>query len=125
MKTLAWTSRPPTVMGYYYAVMVEHPIDVGRDEIQQMASGWLQDPRPVPFVAEICEDEDEPEKLIPWFAGLGEYPFSALAEDYAAVYWYGPLPLPPPLEGLGPMRPPGENQQVRFRLPEGWPPQEA
>ena len=125
MKELAWTDTVPSEAGFYYAVLVDLPEDARRCEIQQMASGWLMDPRPVPFIAEICEDEDEPEKFIPWFAGLGEYPFGALAEDFAEVYWYGPLPMPPALEGHGPMRPPGVNDQTRFRVPKGWPPSEA
>ena len=125
MKEPVWTLEVPSEVGYYFAVMIDHPDDAKRCEIQQMASGWLQDPRPVPFVAEICEDDDEPEKLIPWFAGLGEYPFRALAHDYAEVWWYGPLPLPPAIDGHGEMRPPGVNEQRRFKVPKGWPPTDA
>jgi len=122
----AWTQQRPTQPGFYYAVPVEHASEEpenARDAIRAMASGWLPDPRPMVLVADVGPDDLEEADLVPFFAGIGDYPFCDLAHDFATVWWYGPLALPPPVPGLGPVRPPGQLERERFRLPRGWPPE--
>ena len=119
----AWTQDRPTRPGFYFAVPVEHGKDKAWSDIHDMASGWLDDPRPLVLVADVGEDDLQQDDLIPFFAGIGEYRFKDLAHDFATVWWYGPLPLPPEVPGLGPVRPPGEEERRRFRIPRGWPPE--
>ena len=117
-----WTTDRPTVPGFYLAAPIEHDRDQARSDIEDMARGWHGDPRPLLLVADVGGDDLEKDPLVPFFAGIGDYPFGDLEHDFKTVWWYGPLPMPPPIPGLGPVRMPGESERRRFRVPRGWPP---
>ena len=119
-----WTTDRPTRPGFYFAAPIEHGDDEARMAIHDMAEGWVGDTRPLLLVADVGGDDLEQDDLVPFFAGIGVYPFGDLEHDFACVWWYGPLDLPPAIPGLGPVRPPGEQERRRFRVPRGWPPTE-
>ncbi len=119
-----WTTDRPAEPGFYYAVPVEHDSDQARTDISDMADGYEPDDRPLVLIADIGPDDLMAEQLLPYFAGIGEYAFKDLAHDFATVWWYGPIEMPPPVPGLGPVRPPGDIERLRFRIPRGWPPEE-
>lgn len=118
-----WTTERPTEPGFYYAAPIEHAEDQARSDIEDMASGWVGDERTMLLVADVGPDDLGEGALIPFIAGIGEYAFDDLEQDFQCVWWYGPLAMPPPIPGLGMVRMPGEMERRRFRIPRGWPPE--
>lgn len=118
-----WSTDDPTVPGIYWVVTEEHDRDVAEHDIFEMAHGWRRDPRPVPMVAEVCRDDDDPDAMVAFFVGTEEYPFEALHIDYKQLWWYGPLALPPSPPGHLPLRPLGESGLQPFDVPGTWPPE--
>ncbi len=122
MPNPSWTTDDPTEPGVYWVVLHTHDSDDAKHDIFDMANGFRMDPRPLPCVAEVCPDDDDPDGLVPFFIGMEDYPFRDLWIDFREVWWYGPLELPPSPPGHLPMRPLGEGGLRPFSVPSGWPP---